>query len=411
MENLPSEILCMIFSYLDEKTLQYATSTCKLWFELIRRETNLSSCVNLRNMNVLEFHQKIENSDWIWSRWPVIKTLEFGIPTLSRDKPFTAKEAKDLHKFLYFEQCPTLEKVISSVSCYLTELLPYLHVPVGVVKKLTFNPRIDIESFKIEHVSSLTLVLDVNLSTGNSFEAKAKMKSLLKLIADNACNLSDLSISISKNYLKLEGSLGLLTNSFSNLFKKLYTSLQIVKLTVPKLNQIDYISHDCKTTLELCVEHVTLRELRKFDFSSMCLQFQNLTKCYIYGIIETGMWSNCVLRHDEIVIDLCQEHDIMSQWMLETKNYIDLATKCINCKKLMKYYIEVTEENQKEWTWNIEHIDFLCAEWEKIAFNVFQDKTEIKLDLIKCNRDDIIGMECTKLPFQRNFAKQLAIYK
>ena len=77
----------------------------------------------------------------------------------------------------------------------------------------------------------------------------------------------------------------------------------------------------------------------------------------------------------------------------------------------MKCYIEVTEENQKEWTWNIEHIDFLCAEWEKIAFNVFQDKTEIKLDLIKCNRDDIIGMECTKLPFQRNFKKQLAIYK
>ena len=31
--------------------------------------------------------------------------------------------------------------------------------------------------------------------------------------------------------------------------------------------------------------------------------------------------------------------------------------------------------------WNIEHIDFICAQWKEIVFDAFPDNTEIKLDL------------------------------
>jgi len=34
--NLPNEVWCEIFSYLDKKSLKKVTSTCKSWFGIIR---------------------------------------------------------------------------------------------------------------------------------------------------------------------------------------------------------------------------------------------------------------------------------------------------------------------------------------------------------------------------------------
>ena len=46
IENLPREILSIIFTYMDQKTVQSSTATCKLWFDLIRGNSNLSAMFN-----------------------------------------------------------------------------------------------------------------------------------------------------------------------------------------------------------------------------------------------------------------------------------------------------------------------------------------------------------------------------
>ena len=67
VEVLPKEILCIIFSYLDERAKQSASETCELWFELIRNDSNLSSHVFLNRDGLKELQTKIENCEWIWN--------------------------------------------------------------------------------------------------------------------------------------------------------------------------------------------------------------------------------------------------------------------------------------------------------------------------------------------------------
>ena len=50
IENLPREVVCIIFSYLDKKSVQNATATCALWFQLIRSDRNLSGCICLKEI-------------------------------------------------------------------------------------------------------------------------------------------------------------------------------------------------------------------------------------------------------------------------------------------------------------------------------------------------------------------------
>ena len=75
-ESFPNEIWCAIFSYLDKKSLCCATLTCKNWFLLIRTDPKLSSQIILKNFCFEKFYPKIENSTWIWERWPVLKEIE-----------------------------------------------------------------------------------------------------------------------------------------------------------------------------------------------------------------------------------------------------------------------------------------------------------------------------------------------
>ena len=65
---LPKEVLCIIFSRLDEKSIPSASKACKLWFDLIRSDLKLSSHVCLVNDGLNEFKSKLENSEWIWER-------------------------------------------------------------------------------------------------------------------------------------------------------------------------------------------------------------------------------------------------------------------------------------------------------------------------------------------------------
>ena len=62
MEVLPREILCIIFSYLDKKSVRNATKTCALWFQLIRRDINLSGYISLEKVGPEQLFEK--NLNW-----------------------------------------------------------------------------------------------------------------------------------------------------------------------------------------------------------------------------------------------------------------------------------------------------------------------------------------------------------
>ena len=76
---LPNEIWCHIFSYLDEKSLRTIASICKVFFDLVRGNEKLSGCIILKSVGLNDLAIKIKNSEWIWERWPSLKTLKIPI--------------------------------------------------------------------------------------------------------------------------------------------------------------------------------------------------------------------------------------------------------------------------------------------------------------------------------------------
>ena len=121
---LPREILCIVFSYLKQKELHSASETCKLWFELIRNDPNLSNQIFLKSVGLKELQYKIEESEWIWNRWPVLKVLELRHPNSNLKEPESIQEVLDLVKLINFQGCSTLEKVVFSVNFDLIDFFP-----------------------------------------------------------------------------------------------------------------------------------------------------------------------------------------------------------------------------------------------------------------------------------------------
>ena len=124
MKVLPREILCIIFSYLDKKSVQNATATCALWFHLIRSDIHLSGYICLEKIGPEQLFEKMLFGEWDWTRWPVLKTLKFGgLPDAN-----IQTTSSYLSKLVYFNECPTLEKVVISVSCTITGI--FLKFPI-----------------------------------------------------------------------------------------------------------------------------------------------------------------------------------------------------------------------------------------------------------------------------------------
>ena len=154
---LPREILCIIFSYLDKKSVKSAGESCKLWLELIRNDSNLSSHVFLKFDGLKELQTKIEKSEWIWNRWPVLKVLELGPLSEKIDVPKSIQEALDLVKSINFKDSSTLEKVIFSANFDWEDFFPddRSELKLATVEQLTFNPKNENILFGTEQISLL----------------------------------------------------------------------------------------------------------------------------------------------------------------------------------------------------------------------------------------------------------------
>ena len=77
--NLPSEVWCEIFSYLDKKFLKKVSSTCKLWFGIMRGNERFSGHIKMKFTNLEDMSTKITDSEWLRERWPAIKVLKVSL--------------------------------------------------------------------------------------------------------------------------------------------------------------------------------------------------------------------------------------------------------------------------------------------------------------------------------------------
>ena len=77
--NLPNEIWCGIFSYLDKKSLNKVTNTCKLWFGMIRDNEKFSGYIKMKFTNLEDMSTKITDSKWLRERWPSMRVLEISL--------------------------------------------------------------------------------------------------------------------------------------------------------------------------------------------------------------------------------------------------------------------------------------------------------------------------------------------
>ena len=154
LPHLPAEIWCFIFSYLPTESKKKATAICKLWFEIIRSDPKLSGHISV-SLN------GIQNENWTWENWPSLKILEISDSETSLT---SSKTAMDSMKNLNFRNCPNLEKVILCAKFDWVELATVttnFKITEGIltVCQLVFNPKVDINSFNIEHLKKVMIHL------------------------------------------------------------------------------------------------------------------------------------------------------------------------------------------------------------------------------------------------------------
>jgi len=364
-EIVPREVWGIIFSYLDAKSIQSSTATCKLWFELIRRDLKISSHICLVNDGLEEFRKKLEKSEWMWERWPALKTLEFGSLSKNQDKLNSVcnRHAMDIVKSINFKQCETLEKVMFRVN--FDRYFWDEHHGIATVEKLTFNPKVELKSFGIEHISKLVLNMS-KLSKGfNYFQ-------LVRTHSD----------------VDLRGDMDLLISDFCSMFKGLNDSLETISFTKNEVDGSNYklffailklLSEQCKNLSKIVLDSV-------FNLSAYpslgC--FQNLKELTVPELCYIDLFDQNYDTITDLYVEKVDNADLT--------NY-DLRTMCQNFKKLTKCYFNVKVINE---LWRE------CSKWQKIVDETFQESTEVKFVF---TRRQIQSKELKKLPYQKSTLK------
>jgi len=145
LPDLPQEVWCIIFAYLPTKSRKNVASICKFWFEIIRGDSRFSGNITIPWI-------ELQNFRFDWENWPSLKTL--AITNSSFSSP---KLALDFIKDKDFKKCPSLEKVTLGVNFELAELSQEIMKKIGKVLALTFNPKLDIDLFKLVHLDKLEI--------------------------------------------------------------------------------------------------------------------------------------------------------------------------------------------------------------------------------------------------------------
>ena len=348
--NIPIEILNEIFSYLDGTSKKNASPVCKVWFAIIRTNRKISNHICFGNYGpktLNELQRKIDKSEWIWERWPMLKTLEFGGCT-----NISASQTTDSIKKFNFDQCPPLEKVVLNVDFDLEEISPNCRRKIATVKQLTFDPKMKIESIDMKNITFLILhgsnfdfcntlkfigetaknlnCLDIELEPWSEEVFEKGFTPMFQGLSDSLQTVNlDMDIRISDYDLSCEllktlsENCSKLANLRFNLRFNHSRPLPIVKncfkqlkmLIVPELKFIDALISDTNSLTKLFIEQATMDELRNFDLSTIGKKFKKLKKCYIN--VRPGRYTGQYFSKRRIVkykrfkkIDWIQSHHL-----------------------------------------------------------------------------------------------------
>ena len=334
--NLPREVLCIIFSYLDKKSVRNSTATCNLWFELIRGNSNLSSHVKLYDL-----YERIQDFRLTGLRWPVLKSVQLcryvaegneGIPLLSM-------------KLLNIKECPNLEKiVINAPYCLTTKFPQFTGLPIGgTITELTFNLKDDLRFNQVEHVTSLRLVLDLQFELQGEEIPKRTLANGLKLIGNTANNLKELYIrfvnsdAICYYWSTLnptpeeKEALESFQRSFCQMIKSMAKSLQKVQIKVQHLFYIDTLFPHLEELTDLYVLESNSKSFQRFitgNFEKFSQQFKNLKKFHIdVKFIELQDYTKYRSQFDWIKVRLPQAIDEMFQDITDVKIQFNTGSK------------------------------------------------------------------------------------
>ena len=236
-----------------------------------------------------------------------MKTLKFGCLSAAKNhKEITSY----LPKLANFNGCPTLEKVVFSVSCTMAVILPQFsfrhltHTRLGIIEELTFDPKYELESVGIKHVSGLKLTLQGILLS--SWDRAKDISKHLKLLKETTHHLKNLTI-ICKDLLDLDrycgtgiseidigedlGEYKLLKNSFGQLFEELSETLKsLYVVVVGNISYIDHLFSDSTPITEIWIKGLLMSEIRRQrapiysksdELTKLFHRFKKLKKCRV----------------------------------------------------------------------------------------------------------------------------------
>ena len=240
------------------------------------------------------------------------KEIEFGRCKL------LAEELIDSVQLFKFDQCPNVEKVILNVAFDLEELAPICRQKIATVKQLSFDPKLEINCFEMDHVSSLILhgsnfnfcntlkfigkfaknlhYLDIELEPWSEEVFENGFTPMFQGLSDSLKTVNlDMDIRISEYDLSCE-LLKTLSKNCTKLInlrfhlrfnqsrplptvENCFNSLK--KLIVPELKFVDALISDNNCLTKLFIEQATMEELRNFDLTTLGQKLKMLKKCYI----------------------------------------------------------------------------------------------------------------------------------
>ena len=140
---------------------------------------------------------------------------------------------------------------------------------------MTFSVKDDLKSIQVKHVTSLSLLL--NLEWTFEERKEKRLKNGLKLIGNTAHNLKDLYVRF--NTTIPQETIEDFQKSFCEMLKSLAKSLQRVEIKVQKLYYVNSLLPKLDELTDLYVMNTEFAHFQRFLSlypAKVCLQFRNL---------------------------------------------------------------------------------------------------------------------------------------
>ena len=377
---IPTEILCQIISYLDEKSIRSVSFTCKQLFDLVRGNGRFSGHVTLNSIDLKNLLEKIESAEWNWERWPRLKTLKIPLKCknsiyFGRGSP--AENPFDLLKLMQFELCPSLERVVV-FNCDLP-LHAYTRygktiARYGNARVLYINPRSVPTEFSfifvnflcvedLRYIDSQTLrKIGENAPKLQKLTIHLENQPFLEKLLDNGLipmfkglggSLRNVCFDISYHFcteygLILDRILKTLSENCVNLeifrikgFTPYITELRIceldncfqklTQLIVPKFQHVYALISDSNNLTNLVVEQVMVNEFDNLLFDQFFVKLCHLKTCEIHVIshTQTSLHSFGHLIHKWVQLvdnNFREETKVVVRW-IHHEDYPPVLTK------------------------------------------------------------------------------------